>query len=439
MKNVVNTTRRTVALAAAALTASALALTACSSGSPASAPQADQASDSLEVMSWWTSGSEHAALQVLYNAVTAAHSNVTVTDGTVAGGAGANVAVALANRLQAGDPPDVWQTFVGAPTKAYANAGQTADVSSVYSQTGLGSALPQNILDAVTVNGKQYGVPTGAHRGNVLWFSTAALQKAGITPPGAGYTFDTFLADLGKAKSAGVVPLCLGAKDNFTSVELFENNLLSVVGEQGWTDIGNDRFDWNGQQAGTALQRFGQVLDYADPESGALTWDAAAQKLAKGQCAFASMNDSFDGELLAAGARDGTDFGAVPYPGTENVFTAVIDTFVLSSQTANGQNGLAFLTAAADPTTTLEFNRIKGSVPVRTDVDVASLSGYQQQAAQALRSQTVLMSIAHGELGGSRFQEGVYDGVAAYKTSRDQRSFVSALETAVAGTTILKP
>ena len=78
------------------------------------------------------------------------------------------------------------------------------------------------------------------------------------------------------------------------------------------------------------------------------------------------------------------------------------------------------------------------AVPVRTDVDVASLSGYQQQAAQALRSRTVLMSIAHGELGGSRFQEGVYDGVAAYKTSRDQRSFVSALETAVAGTQILK-
>ena len=54
------------------------------------------------------------------------------------------------------------------------------------------------------------------------------------------------------------------------------------------------------------------IYDY-DLVTGALTWDAAAQKLAKGQCAFASMNDSFDGELLAAAhaARDAA-VGVVP-------------------------------------------------------------------------------------------------------------------------------
>ncbi len=190
--------RRTVALAGAALTASALVLSACS-GSPASAPAATDSTGALEVMSWWTSGSENSALQVLNDAVKAKNPAITITDGAVAGGAGANVQVALASRLRAGNPPDVWQTFAGAPTKAYANAGQTADVSSVYGKSGLATALAPTILDSLTIDGKQYGVPTGAHRTNVLWFSTKALTKAGITAPTGQYSFDAFIADLDKA------------------------------------------------------------------------------------------------------------------------------------------------------------------------------------------------------------------------------------------------
>ncbi len=429
--------RRNVALATAALTASALALSACSSG-PASAPATTAApTDALEVMSWWTSGSEHAALQVLYDAVKAQNANVNITDGAVAGGAGANIAVALATRLRAGNPPDVWQTFTGVPTKAYANAGQTADVSSVFSGSGLGSTIVPGLLDSVTVNGKQYGVPTGAHRTNVLWYSTKALTKAGIAAPTGDYPFETFLADLGKAKAAGVVPLCLGGKDNFTSVELFENNLLATVGAEGWANIANDRFDWEGAQATTALQHFGQVLDYADPDAGAMTWDAAARKLATGGCAFASMNDSFDGELIAAGAGESVDFGAVTYPGTTGLFSAVVDTFVLSSKAPNAANGLAFLGAAANKETTVAFNKLKGSVPVRTDADVSTLTGYQQGAAQALRNNTVLLSLAHGELVGGRFQEGLYDGVSAFKSSRDAAAFSRALRNAVSGGTVI--
>ncbi len=430
--------RRTVALAGAALTASALVLSACS-GSPASAPAATDSTGALEVMSWWTSGSENSALQVLNDAVKAKNPAITITDGAVAGGAGANVQVALASRLRAGNPPDVWQTFAGAPTKAYANAGQTADVSSVYGQSGLATALAPTILDSLTIDGKQYGVPTGAHRTNVLWFSTKALTKAGITAPTGQYSFDAFIADLDKAKAAGVVPLCLGGRDNFTSVELFENNLLAAVGAQGWADIAADRFDWNGDKVTTALTHFGQLLDRADPDAGALTWDQAARKLAGGECAFASMNDSFDGELVAAGAQEGTDFGAVTYPGTDGLFTAVIDTFVLSSKTANAANGLSFLSAAADPTTSLAFNKLKGSVPVRQDVDVSTLSNYQQAAAKALREGTVLLSIAHGEVLAGRFQEGIYNGVSAYKSSRDAGAFTRALQNAVSGGARLNP
>ena len=115
--------------------------------------------------------------------------------------------------------------------------------------------------------------------------------------------------------------------------------LLSTVGADGWLRIGSDRFDWSGDQARTALTQFGTVLTHADPASDGLTWDQATKKLAGGQCAFESFNDSAYGELVANGATDQT-IGSVPFPGTDERYLAVIDAFVVASDAADGRNGL---------------------------------------------------------------------------------------------------
>src|SRR6187551_340034 len=90
----------------------------------------------LEVVSWWVSPSEHPALEVLLNAFKAAN----------AGGGGSNVQVALAARLQAGDPPDVWQTFLGSSLRAWVDADRITDVSAVYESSGLDRTMPQALL-----------------------------------------------------------------------------------------------------------------------------------------------------------------------------------------------------------------------------------------------------------------------------------------------------
>ena len=69
------------------------------------------------------------------------------------------------------------------------------------------------ILRSLMHDGQPYGVPTGAHRSNVLWFNTKLLERAGVARPSSGYTIDAFLSDLKKIKASGATPLCLGAKD----------------------------------------------------------------------------------------------------------------------------------------------------------------------------------------------------------------------------------
>jgi glucose/mannose transport system substrate-binding protein len=180
-----------------------------------------------------------------------------------------------------------------------------------------------------------------------------------------------------------------------------------------------------------ALRRFGRILDYADPHAAALSWDAATKKLSKGGCAFETLNDSAFGELVDAGAVDGKTFGEVPYPGTDGTYVAVVDTFVRARQSENARNASDFLAVLASPDTQLAFSKAKGSVPIRTDIDVSSLTPYQRSAAKSLRSDIVLWSIVHGEAMGPQFQQGFYDAVATYVRSRDAKAFRTTLTDAM--------
>ena len=200
---------------------------------------------------------------------------------------------------------------------------------------------PPTLLDAATYRVKAWGVPTGSHRGNVLWFNQRVLREAGVAAPGPGYTPQAFGNDLATVAASGRAPLCLGGKDRFTATELFENTLLGVIGPDGWARIHDDSFDWRGSQLREALTRFGQVVSQADPNAGGLTWDQAAKKLATGECAFLSMNDSVYGELVANRVAEGQDFGYVPYPGTAGAYLAIVDTFVVSADATDGPSAHA--------------------------------------------------------------------------------------------------
>jgi glucose/mannose transport system substrate-binding protein len=414
--------------AAAAVAFMTLAASACAAEAPTSAT-AD--TKRLEVVSWWTSGSEAAALGTLFTAFRQTNPHVDLVNAAVAGGAGSQAIVALAKRLQKNDPPDVWQTFAGKSVQAYADRGVVRDVTSVFAAGELSATMQPAILQSVMRDGKPYGVPTGAHRSNVLWFNTALLDKAGVTPPSDSYPLATFLDDLRKVKVSGATPLCLGGKDPFTTVELFENVLLSTIGTNGWRDMAGDTLDWRSARVRTALRAFGDMLTYADPGANGLTWDAATRKLTTGGCAFESMNDSAYGELVADGAQEGKDFGVVAFPGTRDSFLAVVDVFVAATRAHNAKNALTFLDGIGEPSTQVAFSRAKGSVPVLRSVDVSSLPPYQQDSSKSLWNSPVLLSVAHGEAMSPEFQEGFYDAVSTYVRTRDPSAFADSLENAV--------
>ena len=438
--------QRVIALLTAATTA--LAITACSGGSHSS-------SGSIDVLSWWTSASESSALDTLIDQHRQRNPGASVDEIAVVGGGGSQAHVTLATRIANGDAPDVWQSLVGGNITAWHNANAVGDVSSLFSDE-VKAQLPDDVLSSVTVDGKQYAAPMSVHRANVLMYNRDVLKGAGIAEPGEGYSLTRLLADLDTLKAKGTTPMCIGAADSITTAGLFESVLLATVGQEGWEKIEADRFDWNGQEVKDALGTFGQLIDhsdYADQADRPRTWDEASSRLAAGECGFYQMNDSALGESLAVGdsaagsstgsstgtadgsaasstaaaatgsATDASPVSSAVFPGTEGSFLMVADAFVTSSSTDNRDGADAFLTSALDPEVQTTFCKVKGCVPTRNDADVSSLSSYQQQAAGDLRSQTVLSSISYGEVISPAVQDGFFQAVKSYISTRDASSF----------------
>lgn len=422
------TTRLLTGVVSAAL---AVSMAACGAGSTGSSGGSGSSGGTgngkLEVFSWWTSGSESAALDTLFTAFKAKSPGVEVVNAAVSGGGGSNAHQALATRLQGGDPPDSWQVHPDQDLAETVKDGSVADLTDLYNQNGWVGKMPQQIDDMLKVDGKYYAVPVNAHRANVLWTNPAVLQKAGVTVDDST-TLDQFVAALPKIKASGVTPMCLGDKDIFASAQLLESVMIAKLGPDGWRGLFRGTTPFDSPQVRDAVQTYGTLLSNSNTDHSALTWDQAALNMANGKCAANLMGDWAYGELGNKGKKEGTDFTYVPFPGTKGVYDFVGDAFVIPADKApNPDAEKAWLSVMLDPQVQQQFNLAKGSAPLRTDVPTDAFPPYQKQAIQSLRTDQVVSSLAHGEIAAGEFVQTYSDAVTTFNGGQDVNAFIQSM------------
>jgi glucose/mannose transport system substrate-binding protein len=397
----------------------------------AAAPAAAPASGELEIFSWWTSGSEHAALEKLFNTTTKANPDVKIVDAAVAGGAGTNAKQVLATRISSGDIPATWQTHAGGALVDFVSQGVTVDLTDLYKEQNWASVLPKPLLDSMMVDGKITAVATGVHRGNVLFYNKAVLDKAGVTL-GDSTSWADFEAAATKVKASGVTPLCLGDKDVWTDVTFLENILIGELGATGWNGLLDGSVKWSDPKVATAVEHFKTALSWAQEDHQSQDWTGAVASLAAGKCAFNSMGDWEYGELLVKQAKvDGTDFSATIL-GDANTFATVTDVFVVGKGSKNEAAAVAWMKALMDPVAQVEFAKLKGASPARTDVDLSSIGPVGQKNAKALASGTLVPSLVQDSaLTTKGASQAFSDAVTLLVASGDGAKFAAAMDAAI--------
>ena len=381
----------------------------------------------LEVFSWWTSGGEAVALEALFKVYKHKNPDVEVLNAAVTGGGGSAARPVLQTRLAAGNPPDTWQVHPGHELFGqYVQAGYCVPVTVLYQSEGWDRVVPQGLLDQVSKGGEVYAVLVGVHRGNVLWYNKKVLKKHGIKV-GDTLSFEQFFSVAQRLKAAGLVPLAMGDEGLWATAELFENTLLGVLGPQGWQELFGGEMAFDDPRVKQAARLYSRMLDCQNADHSALSWDQAVRAVIQGKAAFTAMGDWTYGELAKAGLKENQDFGWVSSPGTEGAFLAVADGFTLAKGAPHLAEAVAWLEMVGSKEAQEAFNALKGSIPVRTDVDKGKFGAYQQWSMASFDHDVLLASCVHGEAVPATFQQELNDAIGLFVADRNMERFTGAL------------
>jgi len=336
-----------------------------------------------EVIHWWTSGGESAAVKELAAAYTKAGG--TWVDNAVAGAD--NARAAINSRVAGGNPPTAAQFNTSQQYHDLINEDLLNNVDAVAAKEGWDKILPKPVIDAIKIKGHYYAVPVNIHNPTWFWYSKAALEKAGVK--GEPKTIDEFFAALDKLKAAGLVPLALGGQA-WQEWITFYAVLLHVGGTDTYMKFFKDHDPAvvntpNFKKAMTTLKR---LHDYVDAGSPGRNWNDATAMVITGKAGFQIMGDWAKGEFNNAKQTAGKEYGCFAGFGANAPYMVAGDVFVFpktSDKTAiSAQQKLAAVFTAPD--TQVAFNAKKGSIPIRTDVDTSKMDICSQAGVAAMKT-----------------------------------------------------
>lgn len=397
----------------------ALFLSACAP--PAQAPAATPTTapppapaKKLEIFSWWTTGGEAAGLLKLFDLYKQKFPDVEIINATVAGGAGFEAKPALKARMLGGDPPDSFQVHMGRELiDTWVVTGYMEPLDDLFKEEGWEKVFPPGVLEIISYNGSYWSVPVNIHRANVLWYNKKVFEANGWKPPA---TFDEFFTLAEAMKAKGITPLALGDVGIWASTHLFEVILAGTLGAEKYNGLWTGQTDWNGPEVKQALETMAKMLEYANPDHSALSWDQANDLVIQGKAGMTIMGDWVDADNLAKGFADS---GWASPPGTQGIFVALSDTFGLPKNAPHPEQVREWLRLVGSKAGQEAFNPVKGSICARNDCDAKLFGPYLQSAMQDWAKDAIVPSLAHGAAASESWVTLINDVMTVFVTDRD--------------------
>ena len=373
------------------LLASALALASAVAASPGA-----QAQQKVEVLHWWTSGGEAAALSQLKNDVQA--KGVAWEDVPVAGGGGAAAMTTLRARVASNNPPSASQ-MLGFDIQDWGEQGVTGDLNAVAKEQNWDSVIPAPLQKFAKYKGTWIAAPINVHSTNWVWANKAVFDKLGLGVP---TSFDELIADFDKMKAAGIMPIAHGGQA-WQEATLFDSVVLATGGADFYKKalIDLDPAALGSDTMTKSFERMTKLASYVDKNAAGRDWNLATAMVIRGDAGVQFMGDWAKGEFVGAHKTPGQDFLCFRFPGTQGIVTFNADMFTFFKVSADKQAAQTVMAKLIEtPDLQSRFNVIKGSAPARTDVSDASFDACGKKAIADLKEAndkgTLLGSFAQG-------------------------------------------
>ncbi|WP_457587458.1 ABC transporter substrate-binding protein [Ensifer canadensis] len=374
------------------------------------AATAARAAENVEVLHWWTSGGEAAALDVLKKDLEG--KGISWTDMPVAGGGGTEAMTVLRARVTSGNAPTAVQ-MLGFDILDWAKEGALGNLDDTASKEGWDKVIPTALQQFSKYDGHWIAAPVNVHSTNWVWINKAALDKAGGKEP---TNWEELIALLDNFKAQGLTPIAHGGQP-WQDATIFDAVVLSLGNDfykQAFIDL--DPAALGGDKMKEAFDRMTKLRSYVDDNFSGRDWNLASAMVIENKAGMQFMGDWAKGEFLKAKKVPGTDFVCMRYPGTQGSVTFNSDQFAMFKVADDKIPAqLAMASAIESPTFQSAFNVVKGSVPARTDVpdtdfDACGKKGIKD-LAEANTNGTLFGSMAHGHANPAAVKNAIYDVV----------------------------
>lgn len=246
----------------------------------------------------------------------------------------------LQTKLQAGDVPDLFQSWGGGGLREQVKAGLVRDITS--DASGFIGNLNPGAVGLYQVDGKQYGIPFNL--GMVgFWYNKDLFAKAGIKAPPA--TWEEFLTDVKSLQDAGVTPIAVGAGDKWPAHFYYAYLMLRLGGSAAMSQVTKD-LNFNAPTFVKAGEELKRLIDLKPFQPGFLAtpWDGAdgeAGFMGSGQTAMDLMGQWAPGSFRTS-SPDGNGIDAklgwFPFPSVAGGAGAATDAFGGGDGFAVGKN-----------------------------------------------------------------------------------------------------
>jgi glucose/mannose transport system substrate-binding protein len=368
--------------------------------------------DDVEVLHWWTSGGEAAAVGVLKDDL--ASKGVGWKDMPIAGGGGDAAMTTLKARVTAGNAPTAVQ-MLGFDIQDWAAQGSLANLNDVAAAEGWDAVVPSALQAFSKYDGNWVASPVNVHSTNWVWISKSALDAAGGSAP---TTWEELVSVLDAMKANGITPLAHGGQA-WQEATIFDGVALSLGNgfyKSALIDLNEDAL--GGALMVEAFNRMATLRAYVDDNFSGRDWNLASAMVINGEAGMQMMGDWAKGEFLKAGQVPGSDFVCIRFPGTQGSVTFNSDQFAMFSGSGSSEAQKAMASSVMNPVFQSAFNVVKGSVPARTDVPDMMFDGCGKKGmadlAAANAAGSLFGSMAHGHTVPAGIKNAMYDVVTAH-------------------------
>ncbi len=393
---------------------------------------AAHSAEQLEVLHWWTSGSESSAARVLKDAME--KQGYEWKDYAVAGGGGVAAMTVLKTKVISNNAPSA-TAIKGPMIQQWAKEGVLVNLDAAAQNWA--PHLPGPINQTLRYQGHYIAAPFSVHRMNWLWLNAQALKKVGAQAP---KNWSEFFALADKFKAAGYTPIAHGGQP-WQDLTIWETVVLS----QGTTFyrkalIELDQKTLRSAQMMQVFNTLRKISTYFDNGRAGRDWNLATAMVIEGKAGMQFMGDFAKGEFANAGKIAGKDYVCSPTPGTAKAYLFNLDSFVFFQQRGHKQatpGQLAMARTIGSPAFEEKFALHKGAIPARLDVSMTRFDSCAKQsyaaAKTAIQHASYLPSLAHGMAQSEAIAGAISDVVTKFMNSnQDAKTAVEELARAAA-------